>query len=834
MHLLAATPRQVSDGNEPVDPQQSPADVIFLSVADTELAALSEARQTLGTEAPGLRLANLAWLAHPFAVDKYIDDTASKSRLVVARVLGGVSYWRYAVEQLAARLAEHGVAFAALPGDDKLDQELLALSTVAPADWHALWAYLVEGGPGNAGNFLRLSAHMVGKGGRPPEADPLLRAGLYWPGEVRADLTAIRGHWTDGDPVAALVFYRALLQGAGLHPINLMVRALLRRGLNPLPIFVASLKDPVSAATLETVFADVAPDIVLNATAFAVSSPDTSAGQAGTARTVLDAPGRPVLQIVLSGTSEEAWREAERGLSARDIAMNVALPEVDGRLLTRAISFKGEAYFDEATECAIAAYRGVGDRISFVADLAASWTNLARTPTADRKVALILANYPNKDGRLANGVGLDTPAATVGVLERLAAEGYGVADMPVDSAELMQAVLAGPTNWLSDRAVRQGGVKLSLEDYRSAYDALPWETRLALEERWGAPEEDPFCGSDGFALSVLEFGNVVVGVQPARGYNIDPEATYHSPDLIPPHNYLAFYFWLRRSFGAHAIVHMGKHGNLEWLPGKAVALSAECWPEVVLGPVPHVYPFIVNDPGEGTQAKRRAQAVIIDHLTPPLTRAESYGPMRDLEVLVDEYYQAAGVDSRRIAYLRREIVTMLDATGIGQDAGIGSGDNVDSRLQKLDAWLCELKESQIRDGLHIFGTAPEGRLARDLVVALARVPRGGGDGGDASLIRALADDFGFDFDPLDCDMAASWDGARPNALHSLSPDPWRSVGDSLERLELYAAAMVGGDVPPAGPASRAVLTKIETVIWPAVAASGAAEMDGLTAALNGF
>ncbi|WP_068112851.1 cobaltochelatase subunit CobN [Tropicimonas marinistellae] len=865
MHLLAAIPGQVSDGSEPIDPGQTPADVIFLSAADTELAALSEARQVLGDAAPELRLANLSWLSHPFSVDKYIGDTAEGARLVIARVLGGGAYWSYAVEQLSARLRAAGVAVALLPGDDKPDPDLLALSTVSTDDWHALWAYCVEGGPENAANLLRLAGHMLGKGDRPAAAEPLLRAGFYWPGETRADLATLKAHWTEGAPVAAITFYRALLQGAGLHPINQLVKALLRRGLNPLPVFVASLKDPVSVATLEGIFADAPPAVVLNATSFAVSSPDPGTWRDGRKPTVLDVPGAPVLQVVLSGGAEETWEKSDSGLGARDIAMNVALPEVDGRVLARAISFKSEAYFDDATQCAIASYRARGDRVQFVAELAAGWARLARTPAAERRVALILANYPNKDGRLANGVGLDTPAATVGVLKALKSAGYRVEKESESSDGLMQAVLAGPTNWLTERAQRTGGVQLSLEAYRNAYDALPLEVRTQVEDRWGLPETDPFCDGVAFALSVLDFGNVVVGVQPARGYNIDPEETYHAPDLVPPHNYLAFYFWLRNSFGTQAIVHMGKHGNLEWLPGKAVALSERCFPEVAVGPLPHVYPFIVNDPGEGTQAKRRAQAVIVDHLTPPLTRAESYGPMRDLEVLVDEYYQAAGVDARRVDYLRKEILSLMEATGLDADAGVVTGDDTDSRLRKLDAYLCELKESQIRDGLHIFGRAPEGRLARDLIVALTRVPRATGNGGDASLIRALATDFGLNFDPLDCDLAAPWDGPRPGAIATLDVSPadaddppgrkagalrapafrpssrsptgernlWRSHGDTVERLEFFAARLVEGHAAAPGTASAAVLHEIETRVRPAVEASGAGEMAGLLAALDG-
>ena len=847
MHLLAATPGQVSDGIEPVDPGQTPADVIFLSAADTELAALSEAQSSMEGP-PELRLAQLSWLSHPFTVDKWIEDTATGSKLVIARVLGGAAYWQYAVEQLHARLVPLGIKLALLPGDDKPDGELLALSSIAPEDWHALWAYMVEGGPANAIHLLSYANALLDGGQKPPLAEPLLRAGYYWPGEVGADAQTVTSAWKPDAPVAAIVFYRALLQGAGLNPVNQLCRALFRAGLNPLPVFVASLKDPVSVATLEFIFAAHPPSIVLNATSFAVSSLDTSTWEAKRVPTPLDAPGAPVLQVIFSTSSEEIWEDSARGLPARDIAMNVALPEVDGRVMTRAVSFKAEAYFDEATQCAIAAYRARGDRISFVADQAARWVKLGQSSAAQRKVALVLANYPNKDGRLANGVGLDTPAATAGVLAALGAEGYGVKNAPENGEALMQSILAGPTNWLTDRSVRTGGVKLPLDAYRAWYSAQPWELKSALEDRWGPPENDPFCDGQNFALSVLEFGNVVVGIQPARGYNIDPGETYHSPDLIPPHNYLAFYLWLRTKFDANAIVHMGKHGNLEWLPGKAVGLSAICWPEVALGPTPHIYPFIVNDPGEGTQAKRRASAVIVDHLTPPLTRAETYGPLRDLEVLVDEYYQAAGVDARRVTYLRGEILILMQATGLDVDAGVRDGDDTDSRLVKIDAYLCELKEAQIRDGLHIFGAAPEGRLARDLTVALARVPRGDGKGRNASLHRALSADLGLHvpsdgdasevvdeqvFDPLDCKMAVEWAGARPKVLEVMLSDPWRTNGDTVERIELLAAAIVEGKAKAPGPQSQAVITEVSERIGPAVTQCGPAELNGLLTALEG-
>ncbi len=836
MHLLLAQPGQVSDGTEPVDLGQTPAPLIVISAADTELAALSEARASL-SEPPDMRLASLMHLQHPMSVDRYLDETATRARLVVARVLGGEGYWTYGLEQFSARLRESGVAFAALPGDDKPDEALLRASTIDEADWRALWGYLIEGGAENVGNFLRLCRVMLRSGDRAPlpPARPLLRAGVYWPGSGVADLETVRAGWRDPDaPIAVVVFYRALVQGAGLHPINRLIRALIGEGLNPLPVFVASLKDPVSAATLARLMEEAPPAVVLNATAFAVSSP-----QQGGGATVLDRPGAPVLQIVLAGGTEEDWRAGTAGLSARDIAMNVALPEVDGRILTRAISFKGEAYTDDATECRIATYRAEGTRVAFCAQLAAAWARLARTPAADRHVAIVLANYPNRDGRLANGVGLDTPASVMAMLHRMADAGYGVADLPPDAPALMARLQSGPTNWLTDRAERDGGVRLTLDDYKAFYRDLHWDVRLKIEERWGAPEDDPFVDRDGFALSVLTFGTVVVGIQPARGYNIAPVETYHSPDLVPPHNYLAFYAWIRRHFGAHAVIHFGKHGNLEWLPGKAVALSETCFPEAALGPLPHLYPFIVNDPGEGTQAKRRSAAAIVDHLTPPLTRAETYGPLKDLEALVDEYYEAAGTDPRRLDLLRREIRTLMSAEALDVDAGITPGMDEMAALERIDTYLCELKESQIRDGLHIFSASPEGVQERDLAIALARVPRGDGAGGNASLIRALAQDCGIDpaqFDPLDCEMGSPWDGPRHKFLWAAGSvsEPWRTAGDTVERLEKLAQlALQWPETPKHFRQTAEVLESVHAEILPALRACGAAEAEALLAGLDG-
>ena len=895
MHLLKAQPGVVADGSEAVDLGQTPGDIVILSAADTELASLAAARGTLGETFPTVRLANLMQLSHHASVDLYCDDIIAKARIVIVRLLGGKSYWPYGVEQIVETCAGIGAVLVLLPGDDQPDPELAAYSTVSTEAYRRIWNYLLHGGAANARSFLAYAATLIDRRLDWLEPAELPRAGIWWPGLDNPGLNDLRRVWTHDQPVAALVFYRALVQANNVAPVRALIEALGRNGVDCLPMYCTSLKDPVSAGVIESLLIESEAGVVLNGTGFAVSTPGKP-----TVDSPLNAMGVPVLQVVFSGGNERDWRTGTRGLSARDIAMNVALPEVDGRILSRAVSFKGEARFDESTQCPLVAYEPVPDRVECVARLAASWLRLGGTPIDQRRLAIILANYPNRDGRLGNGVGLDTPASVVELLRTLERAGYDVTDIPRDGDGLIERIRRGPTN--AAVAGREISVTLKLRTYRQFFDALPAPVRRSVTERWGEPRRDPFylAGSGEFALPAFECGNVVIGLQPARGYNIDPQSTYHDPDLVPPHGHLAFYAWLRTVYDVHAVIHAGKHGNLEWLPGKALALGETCFPEAVFGPLPHLYPFIVNDPGEGTQAKRRAQAVIVDHLTPPLTRAETYGPLAELELLVDEYFEAAGVDPRRLKVLREEILALAAHVGLDRDCGIEATDDHDTALSKLDNHLCELKEMQIRGGLHVLGRAPEGEALTDLLVSMVRLPRGDTEPADASLVRALAADLDLgDFDPLSAHLGERWRGPRPAALARLrlgptghvvnsrerghparmdsggppagrpwrasgpggrdarapgdaardtsldckddgpsgrrdSPSPWRTCGDTVERLEHLARRLVEGTaIPEPGWArTRAVLRFVERDLRPRVVASGPAEVDACRHALD--
>ncbi len=852
MHLLATRPGGlVDDAAGLIRIEQDPADLVILSAADTTLALLTTAHTKLG-DFPSVRLCNLLYLRQSASIDMYVDEVLQHAKVIVVDHLGGESYWPYGTEQLVQLARDRNIKLVMFSGDHSEDLNLLNKSTATLVQCREMWRYLREGGSDNAlhfFNFIGQQFFACTQPVLPPK--PLPEIAIYHPAHGVATSADWKTSWLAHQRTVVVIFYRAHLQAGNTVVFDALCAELQQQGLNPLPIALTSLKDPLCMQTLQQLCVEHSAALVLNTTAFCVASidsnKDNSTALAGTA---------PVFQVILSGGDRDAWQNDTQGLNPRDIAMHVALPEVDGRIITRAISFKGLAYRCEKTQTDVVLYQPDAERLAFVVELAARWCRLRTLDNSAKRVGLILANYPAKEGRIGNGVGLDTPNSVVSILQMLQTRGYTTGTIPTDGDALLRELLGGITNDPEYWAVRPARQSFSLDDYLQLFERLPIANRQAIIERWGQPHTDPMLRNDAndwprFMIAGLRCGHIFVGVQPARGYHLDPYATYHSPDLAPPHYYLAFYFWLRTAFNCDAIVHVGKHGNLEWLPGKTIALSNECWPDLIFGPLPHLYPFIVNDPGEGSQAKRRSQAVIIDHLMPPLTRAENYGPLQDLERQVDEYYDALLVDLKRATLLRKNILATIVDNNLHRDFGVdvpvNSGDE-DALLTKADAYLCEVKESQIRDGLHVFGHSPGGVQLRDTLLALARFPSGNSEhAAHASLIQALSRDLlhwdhdeQLDFDPLDADWAAPWIDEKPALLQQLSNEPWRSCGDTRERLELFATQLIENIIR--GESSerdislthtQPVLARIRAQLLPILNACGANELNGLRDGLDG-
>ena len=785
---------------------QQPAPIVIITAADTDIQTLAAATAQLPEDFPQIRVVNVLQLQQQIAIDTYAEEVLGSAKVIIVRLIGGQSYWSYGLEVVKETVANTGAVLIVLPGDERPDPNLTSHSTTTLTLVNQAWQYFIEAGVSNYQNLLKFIAkEFLAIAIEYQIPQPVPRIGIY---EFTASQSAVsvlesdppqsplkrgkkkeilppfsRGAGGDLGQVAIL-FYRAHYLSGNTTAIAALCEALAERNLKPLPIYVSSLKEPdVQAELIRYCLPESGQkvDVILNTTSFSLASLKTDSPQVDLWETL----NVPVFQVIFSGGLKKTWANGTQGLNPRDMAMNVVLPEVDGRIITRAVSFKAMQGQNLALQTEVLTYEPVRSRINFVADLAAKWLHLKHTNVGDRKIALILANYPNRDGRLANGVGLDTPASCLEILKALRSSSYSVGEIPETSDELMKLLTTGITNDRESFGVRQVYQSLSLEDYQNYFQNLPEPVQNGIKSRWNQPKQE-----QEFAIAGIQFGNIFVGIQPSRGYDLDPTLNYHAPDLEPTHDYMAFYHWVRDKFNAHAIAHIGKHGNLEWLPGKSVALSENCYPEAAFGAMPHFYPFIVNDPGEGSQAKRRSQAVILDHLTPPMTRAELYGGLQQLEGLIDEYYEAETLDPSRLGMIRDRLIETIKQENLHQDLGISLDrleDSLNTILTTADGYLCEIKEAQIRDGLHVFGQCPEGRQLRDLVVAIARNPTANRMG----LTRAIAQDWGLDFDPLTADLGELLSSSSHPRLANC-----RIIGDAVEVIEEYAAELVGALISP--------------------------------------
>src|SRR5690348_1755648 len=591
----------------------------------------------------------------------------------------------------------------------------MALSTVPAGVATEALGYLREGGQENLREltrFLSDTVFLTGEGFEPPRPMPahgLHAAPAPTPGE--------------GAPVVAVVFYRAHELSGNTAFVDILCAALAEHGAQPLPVFCASLRsaDQELAALLEPADAVITTVLAAGGAAAADATSD-GVWDAG----LLAGLDVPVLQGLCLTSSREQWEASNAALAPIDAAMQVAIPEFDGRLITVPFSFKEEG------PDGIPRYAADPGRAARLAGIAVRHARLARTPNAAKHVAVMLSSYPTKHSRVGNAVGLDTPASAVALLRAMRAAGYDLGDgFPEDGDELIHALIAAgghDTEWLTEEQLRAAPARVPLAAYRRFLSELPNGLASAITSHWGAPPGELYTDENtgDIVLACLRFGNVVLMIQPPRGFGENPVAIYHDPDLPPSHHYLAAYRWLAGEFGADAIVHLGKHGTLEWLPGKGLGLSAECAPDAVLGDLPVVYPFIVNDPGEGTQAKRRAHAVIVDHLVPPMARADTYGELAKLEQLLDEYATVAALDPDKLPALRAQIWSLIQAAHLHQDLGVeaqpGSAE-FDDFVLHIDGYLCEVKDAAIRDGLHVLGAPPDGEALVNLVLVILRAPQ---------------------------------------------------------------------------------------------------------------
>jgi cobaltochelatase CobN len=768
--------------------------LLFVTTADTEILAAAKATGLLPEGFPEVLCANPATLEDP---GSFLDEALPGARVVLVRLLGGRRAWPEGFEELRRRCEEGGVPLMAFGGEAEPDAELTALSTAPSGAVAEAFEYLRWGGVANTANLLRFVADTLlleGYGFEPPAPVPEL--GVYHPalpdGSSLEDLVALHD---PSRPTVGVIFYRTHLLGGNTAFVDALVEKLEGAGANALPLYCYSLRPGpdgrVPALELVKGRADCLITTVLasgGSNAADAQRGDGPEGWLDWEVPALEELGVPVVQGICTTSPREAWLRSDAGLSPLDTAWQVAIPEFDGRIVSVPFSFKERVEAASPVAAPLSFYEADPERTERLAGLAARFARLGRTPNSEKRVAVLLSNYPTKHSRVGNAVGLDTPASAVRLLRKMGEAGYEVDEAPEEGDALIHALIAAgghDLEFLTEEQLGGAAGRLDAGRYAGWFARLPEELRERVEEQWGPPPGELYVDGREIVVAGLSFGNVFVGIQPPRGFGENPIAIYHDPDLPPTHHYLAAYWWLIEEFGADAVIHLGKHGTLEWLPGKSLGLSPSCAPDAALRDVPLFYPFVVNDPGEGTQAKRRAHATVIDHLIPPMTRAETYDDLARLEQLLDEYYQVETLDPSKLPAIRARIWETLRDAELHRDLGVEEQpEEFGDFLNHVDGYLCEIKDLPIRGGLHVLGEPPEGEPLRHLVAAILRL----GAGEVPGIRRAVGAAFGLDERSLSENGGARMEAPRGLAARFLGTTV--TASDLLDRLEEASQALL--------------------------------------------
>jgi cobaltochelatase CobN len=696
--------------------------ILFGSNADTELLALRSVVDDLLADVGPVR-----WF-HPDRVDGV--PSLEGVDLVAVRLLGGIEAWPEGLDALRRGCIARGVPLVLAGGEATPDPDLVAASSVPTGVAAHAHAYLAAGGPGNMANLVRFLSDTLLLSGSVFDPPAPLPDVSVWPG---AGLGRAGSARDAARPLVAVIFYRAHVVAGNTTYVEGLCDALDAAGADALPIWTYSLRRDAAGEV-------PALDLCRSHGVDAIITSTLASGAATEDGDGWDVPGFedigvPVIQSPALSRSQAEWRADDAGLSPLDVATGVAIPEFDGRVIGPSFAFK-EVVDSPGFAQEIVATRADPERTRRLATLAVRTARLGRIAVDQRRVAIVLSAYPTKRARLGNAVGLDTPASAIELLDAMQSTGYRIARVPADGDSLMGELADGFTYEqarLSATEVARASGSLTVDEYEDWFATLPESARSGVEDMWGPAPGEVYVEGSALHFPGIDLDNVIVTIQPPRGFGADPIGTYHAPDMPPPHHYLAFYRWLATprsagGWGADAIVHLGKHGTLEWLPGKSLALSDACYPDVALADVPLFYPFVVNDPGEGSQAKRRAHAVVVDHLPPPLTRADTYDDLARLEQLLDSYASVSVMDPSKIPALRNEVWQLLVDAEIHRDLELGEAqpheDTFDDVVLHVDGYLCALKDAQIRGGLHVLGQAPDGETLIDTVLAVTRLPQG--------------------------------------------------------------------------------------------------------------
>ena len=712
--------------------EQPQADFIFITSVKADINILSNLLKEkefvlFKNNIRALEVSNLITNAQ---IDNYFLKTINFAKVVVLRLFGDKGTWSYGIEKLI-KWQELGSnrTLLILSGTEEEDLSLNELSSIDLDTSIKITKLLRSGGRENYRRFLFCLTYLITPDTNIPQR---YTSNIFYPNPYKYD-------WKDEKGFkVGIISYKSLFLANEIELSKELISQFRSIGLSPKTVFISTLKDFDVQKNLINLFKKENIKLLISTTSFS-SAINSSHENIDNNLNIFKSLNLPILQILTSNKSRKDWMYSSIGMNSTDLLMQIIIPEFDGRITTKPAAFKEVISINKTLCSNITSYKVDIGNIKWITKLAFNYIKLNNLNNYNKKLSIVIANYPVKNGRIGNGVGLNTPQSILNILHWLKDEGYdlGSKELPHSSSELMSILIKTRTNDIESQNNKPLDY-LSLQEYLEFWNKLPITPKNKILDRWGLPSKAPDIEKNGFSINGHLFGKICLLIQPQRGYDIDSNRDIHSPDLPPPHRYLAQYYWLEKIFESNAICHVGKHGTLEWLPGKSIGLSDECFPSIICPPIPNIYPFIVNDPGEGSQAKRRSHATIIDHLTPPLDKSELYGKLSNLEQLLDEYYEAKLLNSERINIIEKSIFEIIK-TDFKEITFIDES----NRIEKIDSFLCEIKESQIRTGLHIFGSRQKCINEINLILSIARVPTSNRNG----LLQYIASTLNLDFDP---------------------------------------------------------------------------------------
>ncbi len=672
-------------------------------------------------------------------------------------------------DELVQSLQDSSVSIYAQSASNEPEIELMKLSTVDDAVYRKVSQYLDYGGRKNFYSLiLYLANYFIGSNYEFSEPARPIWEGIYHPDfdHVPTLKEYLQSKCVAGRPTVGLWFYQSLWQAGNTLFIDRLIEEIERQGANVIPVFLHAAKD-VERGTkgaewvVENLFMkDGRPiiDVLISTLMFSLSikpweGSDTGEGQevARSEEWFIKRLNVPVLKAIVTYNTLAEWNESLQGCSPMDISMGIAMPEFDGMLITVPVAARERTDIDPLTGARVIRFEPLPERANKIVRLSLNWAKLRHIPNSQKKVAIIFHNYPPRDDRIGTAFGLDSPVSVLNIMKAMDDAGYTIERMPENGQALIEDVKSRLTldrRWRSPEELAKRAIDSVTEgDYKDWFEQLPVAVQEKMTSAWGEAPGKLFVHKKNLIIPGVINGNIFIGLQPPRGFLEDPAAIYHSPDHPIPHHYYAYYRWIRDVFRADLVMHIGKHGSLEWLPGKSVGLSDSCFPDIAISDLPNIYPYIINNPGEGTQAKRRSYCCIIDHLVPVMHNADAYDEMAELEVMLADYYQAASEDQSKLPTQKKMIWEKVCEAKLDHDLEVEEEEafsDFDKFLEKLHEYLHEMADTQIRDGLHILGEPPEGSRLDEFLVALTRLA----NGQVPSLRQSLAEAMGYDYDYL--------------------------------------------------------------------------------------